>query len=52
MNSENMKHKDEHNLEQQDKLKKIKRRLIDYMHKYATEEQILAIARILQIRID
>ena len=50
--SEDIKHKDEGSIEQQEKIKKIKRRIIDYMHKYATEEQIMVIARILQIRTD
>jgi len=33
----------------QDEIKKLKRRIVDYLHKYATEEQVEQIAKILNI---
>ena len=35
-----------------EQVKKIKRRIVDYLHKYASVSQILAIARLLNIRED
>jgi len=33
-------------------IKKIKRRIIDYLHKYASDSQIMRIAKLLGIKID
>ena len=33
----------------EEQIKKIKRRIVDYLHKYATEEQLLKIAHFLNI---
>lgn len=33
-------------------VQKVKRRIIDYLHKYATEEQIKQVAELLKIKTD
>ena len=36
----------------EEQVKKIKRRIVDYLHKYASVSQILTIARLLSIKED
>ena len=36
----------------EDQIKKIKRRIVDYLHKYATISQLLAIAAILGVKTE
>ena len=35
-----------------EQVKKIKRRIVDYLHKYATISQLLAIAAILGVKVE
>ena len=36
----------------EDQIKKIKRRIVDYLHKYATISQLLAIAAMLGVKVE
>ena len=36
----------------EEQVKKIKRRIVDYLHKYATISQLLAIAAILGVKVE
>ena len=36
----------------EDQIKKIKRRIVDYLHKYATISQLLAIATMLGVKTE
>ena len=36
----------------EEQVKKIKRRIVDYLHKYATTEQLLRIAAMLGVKIE
>ncbi len=36
----------------EEQIKKIKRRIVDYLHKYATISQLLAIAAMLGVKVE
>ena len=36
----------------EEQVKKIKRRIVDYLHKYATIEQLLKIATLLGVKVE